>query len=267
MSASGAVSLGAPLKGWTGYAVTGGQDTVVNVFALPSTKGEPNFSLLGHTDNVCTLHTAEDGTIISGSWDKCVLLPSRHSAVTVCRVTNPPKNREGVEGLPATIRPRRPPAICLDRSGYRWRPILDRSVALVSIARALIDGGTWEGSADNTIKLWKQHKNVRTYPGHTQAVRGLALITDIGFASCSNDRYVVGRFLLDIGLDLPPAAKSGSGPWKATACIRYQVTRLSSTAYPFCPMATSCQVERTGQSASGEVRIFYLSHHSPHQYL
>ena len=47
-----------------------------------------------------------------------------------------------------------------------------------------------EGSADNTIKLWKTHKNVRTYPGHTQAVRGLALITDIGFASCSNDRYV-----------------------------------------------------------------------------
>ena len=48
-----------------------------------------------------------------------------------------------------------------------------------------------EGSADNTIKLWKQHKNVRTYPGHTQAVRGLALITDIGFASCSNDRCVL----------------------------------------------------------------------------
>ena len=53
-----------------GYAVTGGQDTVINIFALPSAKGEPNFSLLGHTDNVCALHTAEDGTIISGSWDK-----------------------------------------------------------------------------------------------------------------------------------------------------------------------------------------------------
>lgn len=44
------------------------------------------------------------------------------------------------------------------------------------------------GSADNTIKLWNKHKNVRTYAGHTQAVRGLALYTDIGFASCSNDR-------------------------------------------------------------------------------
>ncbi len=236
---------------------------MVNVFALPSTKGEPNFSLLGHTDNVCTLHTAEDGTIISGSWDKCVFLPLRYSAAIACRVTDLPKDREGMEGLPATIRPFWPPAICMDRPGYRWRPILDRSVTLVSIACALIDGGTWEGSADNTIKLWKQHKNVRTYPGHTQAVRGLALITDIGFASCSNDRYVSSRFLFGIGLDLPPVAKSGSGPWKATACIRYQVTRLSSTAFLSCPMATSCQVERTGQSASGEVRIFRVLKRSP----
>ena len=47
---------------------------MINVFALPNAKGEPNFSLLGHTDNVCALHTAEDGTIISGSWDKCVNL-------------------------------------------------------------------------------------------------------------------------------------------------------------------------------------------------
>jgi phospholipase A-2-activating protein len=44
------------------------------------------------------------------------------------------------------------------------------------------------GSADKTIKLWQEHKNVRTYRGHQDAVRGLALITDIGFASCSNDR-------------------------------------------------------------------------------
>lgn len=46
------------------------------------------------------------------------------------------------------------------------------------------------GSADNTIKLWQQHKSVQTYTGHTQAVRGLALVPDIGFASCSNDRQV-----------------------------------------------------------------------------
>ena len=46
------------------------------------------------------------------------------------------------------------------------------------------------GSADKTIKLWKQQKAVRTFAGHKDAVRGLALVTDIGFASCSNDGQV-----------------------------------------------------------------------------
>lgn len=44
------------------------------------------------------------------------------------------------------------------------------------------------GSADKTIKLWEKHKAVQTFNGHQDAVRGLALVPDIGFASCSNDR-------------------------------------------------------------------------------
>ena len=44
------------------------------------------------------------------------------------------------------------------------------------------------GSADKRIKLWKRNSVVRTFDGHSDAVRGLALVTDIGFASCSNDR-------------------------------------------------------------------------------
>lgn len=45
-----------------------------------------------------------------------------------------------------------------------------------------------QGSADRTIKLWQEHKCMQTFTGHTDAVRGLALMPDIGFASCSNDR-------------------------------------------------------------------------------
>lgn len=57
--------------------MTGGQDTVINVFALDDavgTKENPDFSLLGHTENVCALDAFVDGTIISGSWDRCVEL-------------------------------------------------------------------------------------------------------------------------------------------------------------------------------------------------
>ncbi|KAG5643225.1 hypothetical protein DXG03_001309 [Asterophora parasitica] len=52
-----------------GYAVTGGQDTVINVFSLESPKDDPDFSLLGHTENVCALDVSPGGAIISGSWD------------------------------------------------------------------------------------------------------------------------------------------------------------------------------------------------------
>lgn len=44
------------------------------------------------------------------------------------------------------------------------------------------------GSADRSIRLWDHHKVIHTYTGHNDAVRGLALVPDVGFASCSNDR-------------------------------------------------------------------------------
>ena len=57
-----------------GYAVIGGQETVINVFSLDSPKEEPSYSLLGHTENVCTLDVTPEGSIISGSWDKQVFV-------------------------------------------------------------------------------------------------------------------------------------------------------------------------------------------------
>ena len=56
-----------------GYAVTAGQDMIINVYRLDSPQEEPEYSLIGHEHNVCALHTASDGTIISGSWDRYVI--------------------------------------------------------------------------------------------------------------------------------------------------------------------------------------------------
>jgi phospholipase A-2-activating protein len=64
----------------TGYIVTGGQDSIINIWAIGQSSGEPLYTLLGHSDNVCALHVGRDGTIISGSWDKCVLFPLVYSA-------------------------------------------------------------------------------------------------------------------------------------------------------------------------------------------
>ena len=53
-----------------GYVVTGGQEAIINAYSLASVKEDPNFTLLGHTQNVCALDALPDGTIISGSWDQ-----------------------------------------------------------------------------------------------------------------------------------------------------------------------------------------------------
>jgi hypothetical protein len=46
---------------------------VINIFALDSSnKEDPEYSLVGHTDNVCVIHVGPAGVIISGSWDKYV---------------------------------------------------------------------------------------------------------------------------------------------------------------------------------------------------
>ncbi|KAF8163523.1 phospholipase A-2-activating protein [Crassisporium funariophilum] len=133
-----------------GYAVTGGQDAVINVFNLEAPKDDPDFSLIGHTENICALDITPGGAIISGSWDKTA------------------KVWKGF-------------ALVYDLKGHQqsvWAVLgVDEDQFLT-------------GSADKTIKLWQNHKALHTFTGHQDAVRGLALIPDIGFASCSNDSEI-----------------------------------------------------------------------------
>ncbi|KAF9446337.1 phospholipase A-2-activating protein [Macrolepiota fuliginosa MF-IS2] len=133
-----------------GYVVTGGQETVINVFSLDPPKEEPTFSLLGHTENVCTLDVTPGGSIISGSWDRTAKVWINFQ-------------------------------LAYDLKGHQ------QSVWAVKVVD---EEQFLTGSADKTIKLWQKHKAVQTFKGHQDAVRDLALIPDIGFASCSNDSEV-----------------------------------------------------------------------------
>ncbi|KAI0302198.1 WD40-repeat-containing domain protein [Russula brevipes] len=133
-----------------GYIVTGGQDSIINIWMIGPSQEEPLYNLLGHSDNVCALHVGEDGTIISGSWDKT-------AKVWI--------NFQLVHDLVGHTQP-------------VWAVV------------AIEGGQYLTGSADKTIKLWRQHKCLRTYHGHKDVVRSLALLTDIGFASGSNDSEI-----------------------------------------------------------------------------
>ncbi|KAI6045574.1 WD40-repeat-containing domain protein [Pisolithus marmoratus] len=134
-----------------GFIVVGGQDMVVNIFSLDSSnKDDPEYTLVGHSDNVCSLSVSPEGTIISGSWDKTAKVWKNFTL------------KYDLKGHEQSV----------------W------SVLAISETEFLT------ASADKTIKFWEQHKAVRTYNGHRDAVRGLALVPDIGFASCSNDSEV-----------------------------------------------------------------------------
>lgn len=50
-----------------GYIISGAQDATINM-TKPGT-AEPEFTLVGHTANVCALDVSKDGKILSGSWD------------------------------------------------------------------------------------------------------------------------------------------------------------------------------------------------------
>ncbi|EPQ57952.1 WD40 repeat-like protein [Gloeophyllum trabeum ATCC 11539] len=133
-----------------GLLVAGGQDKIINVFDLASGKAEPSYSLIGHTDNVCALHSLPDGTIISGSWDKTAKVWKDFQS-----------------------------AYDLKGHGHSVWTVL-----------ALGNEEFLTGSADKTIKLWQKAASIHTFEGHQDAVRGLTVVPDIGFASCSNDSEI-----------------------------------------------------------------------------
>ncbi|KAJ6563233.1 WD40-repeat-containing domain protein [Mycena sp. CBHHK59/15] len=134
-----------------GYAVTGDQNGVINVFSLEPTKDDPDYTLLGHTNNVCSLRTTPEGTIISSSWD---------STARVWKNWNCAYELKGHENT-------------------------------VWDALAVAEDEFITASADKTIKLWKQHKVLNTFTGHNAVVRALALLPDIGFASCADNEIRV----------------------------------------------------------------------------
>ncbi|KAJ7137827.1 WD40-repeat-containing domain protein [Mycena epipterygia] len=134
-----------------GYAVTGDQDGVINVYSLEPAKDDPDYTLLGHTGNVCGLRTTPAGDIISCSWDY------------TARVWKNFNTAYELKGHENSV----------------WDVL------------AVAEDEFITGSADKTIKLWKQHKVMHTFAGHNAVVRSLALIPDIGFASCADNEIRV----------------------------------------------------------------------------
>eukprot|EP01133_Synstelium_polycarpum_P005625 gene5625-6489_t len=146
---------------------SGGNDKLICVWdknAIPrdsaATDGTktPALMLLGHTDTISCLSSTIDGLILSGSWDKTVRIWENGECVAV----------------------------------------LEKHQAAVWGVLGLPNGDIVTASADKLILIWRlvegeKHKYAvyKTLTRHTDCVRGLALVPEIGgFVSCGNDSLI-----------------------------------------------------------------------------
>ena len=72
-----------------------------------------------------------------------------------------------------------------ERSNRKFgRPLTDELTVIFSPEWFL-----FLASADKTIKMWKAGSCTKTFTGHTDCVRSLAVLTSTEFVSSSNDKY------------------------------------------------------------------------------
>ncbi|KAI8067940.1 WD40-repeat-containing domain protein [Gongronella butleri] len=133
----------------TGLFASGGFDKLIHIYE-PFTPSAPVYTLVGHTENVCALAVAENGDIVSGSWDKTAIV----------------------------------------WKNFQQAYTLTGHTLNVWAVLPLDDDRVLTGSADKTIRLWKHGKEIKKFEGHTDAVRDLAVLPGVGFVSCANDASV-----------------------------------------------------------------------------
>ncbi|KAI1317888.1 hypothetical protein EDD11_007550 [Mortierella claussenii] len=142
--------IGASEANPNGLIVTGGSDKLINVWN-PDDASAPVYTLVGHTDNVCSLFADTDGHIVSASWDKTAKIWRNWQCVYT------------LEGHTQAI----------------WGVLeLEHNIVVTA-------------SADKTIAMWKDGKKTKTITGHEDCVRSLALLPGVGFVSCGNDGAVI----------------------------------------------------------------------------
>ncbi|MCL4124818.1 UNVERIFIED_CONTAM: hypothetical protein GTU68_054159 [Idotea baltica] len=135
-----------------GYTVTGSKDSTVLVF--PRSSSTPSHTLTGHTDTVSCL-IWKNNLLVSGGWDHSIRIWKDWECLSQLR----------------------------GHSGPVW------SVAIADMSSSM-EYLVISASADKTLKSWKGGKEVMTYSGHTDCVRGVSLLDSERFVSCSNDASV-----------------------------------------------------------------------------
>ena len=147
-----------PIKGTYPYGLilTGSNDKTINIY-LPFDE-MPLLTLEGHNNVVSSIKCGENGRFYSSSWDQ------------TARIWQLDISQYGIGSCVKVL------------SGH--------SAAVWDIAVVPDNELVLTASADKTICLWKNGAAKVVYKGHTDCVRGLAIISFSQFLSCSNDATV-----------------------------------------------------------------------------
>nr|CAG8451216.1 2161_t:CDS:10 [Entrophospora candida] len=214
-----------------GLIVSGSSDKTINVFDAENA-GEPIYSLIGHSGNICTLEVTPSNHIISGSWDKTAKIWINWQDSCTLK----------------------------GHSQAVW--------AVLAWSDELI----LTGSADKSIIKWQNGKRIHTYKGHTDCVRGLALLQNIGFVSCANDstlriwtldgqciQELSGHVSFVYSIDVLPSGEIISGGedrsikvWKDSTCIQ---TILFPATSVWC-VTSMPNGDIVSGSSDGIIRVF-----------
>ena len=162
-----------------------GSDSLIMIYSFLST--EPEFTLIGHTDNVCSL-SSKDSLLISGSWDttakvwslgECLYtLHGHESAVWTAIIL---ENGNFLTGSADTTIKLWSGDSCVKT--FKGHSDCVRSVLQLSSTSFA------SCSNDATVRIWDFEGNCRTLYGHTSFVYSIAISKE-NLISCGEDRCI-----------------------------------------------------------------------------
>ncbi|KAJ2927584.1 hypothetical protein H1R20_g9510, partial [Candolleomyces eurysporus] len=165
-----------------GYIVTGGQDTVINIFNLANPRNDPDYSLLGHSENVSKVWknfslaydlkgheysvwavlALDEDQYLTGSADKTIRLWKQHKSVQTFR-----GHQDAVRGL--AVVPDLGFASCSNDSEVRVWTLggdliysLSGHTSFVYSLSVLPNGNIVSSGEDRTVRVWEGDECVQT---------------------------------------------------------------------------------------------------------
>lgn len=172
------------------YIASAGKDKCINLTLVGSDIQEPQFMLLGHESNVCSLDS-QNGTIISGSWDQKAIVWEDMQLKYVLKRHNGSVWDLKILGPDLFL------TCGADAKIMLWQgdKFLREYVGHTDVVRHLLvldDENFISCSNDGSIKYWNLASGqcYQTLQGHESFIYSLALLSNGDLVSCGEDRTV-----------------------------------------------------------------------------